>query len=90
MLEELSMRRFGEKLRYLRKQRSWTLKEFATCLGRISHGYISEIETGKKIPTLGFVLMVSRILDVPVDQLVKDELEVKIEKRYKISIKKRS
>jgi len=73
------MDRFGEKLRTLRTQNGMTLKELALTLGFSAHGYISEIETGKKRPTAEFVLNVARLFDVSTDQLLKDELELETE-----------
>lgn len=70
------MQRFGEKLRALRTGKQITLKELASALGLTAHGYISEIEAGKKKPTAEFVLKVARYFDVMTDELLKDELEV--------------
>jgi transcriptional regulator with XRE-family HTH domain len=70
------MQKFGEKLRVLRTGQDMTLKELAVALGLTAHGYISEIEAGKKKPTAEFVLKVSRFFKVTTDQLLKDEFEV--------------
>ena len=70
------MRRFGEKLRALRSNKQMTLKELAYALGLTAHGYISEIEAGKKKPTADFVLKVARYFKVSIDELMKDELEI--------------
>ncbi len=70
------MQRFGEKLRTLRQQRRMSLTELAQALGYVAHSYISAIETGKKQPTVEFVLKVSRLFGVSMDQLTKDELEI--------------
>lgn len=70
------MHRFGEKLRVLRTGKQMTLKELASSLGLTAHGYISEIEAGKKKPTAEFVLKVARFFKVTTDQLLKDEFEV--------------
>jgi len=72
------LRRFGEKLRMLRVNRDLTLKELAVALGYRAHGHISELEAGKKIPTVGFVLSVARFFDVSTDELLKDELELDV------------
>ena len=56
--------------------RQMTLKELASALGLTAHGYISEIEAGKKKPTADFVLKVARYFKVTTDQLLKDELDV--------------
>lgn len=66
--------RFGEKLRRLRMQQGLTLKELATELGYKTHAYLSELESGRKLPTAGLVLRVARFFDVPTDELLKDEL----------------
>lgn len=70
------MQRFGEKLRLLRQQRQMTLTELAQELGYVAHSYISAVETGKKQPTVDFVLKVSRLFAVSMDRLAKDELEI--------------
>lgn len=53
-----------------------TLTELADALGYEAHSYISAIETGKKQPTVEFVLKVSRLFEISMDQLTKDELDV--------------
>jgi transcriptional regulator with XRE-family HTH domain len=70
------MKRFGEKLHTLRISQEMTLKELAYALGLTAHGYISEIETGKKKPTAELVLKVARYFKVTTDDLLKDELEI--------------
>jgi transcriptional regulator with XRE-family HTH domain len=70
------MQRFGEKLRTLRTSKQMTLKELASALGLTAHGYISEMEAGKKKPTAEFVLKVARYFKISTDQLLKDELDV--------------
>jgi transcriptional regulator with XRE-family HTH domain len=70
------MHRFGEKLKGLRTSKHMTLKELASVFGLTAHGYISEIEAGKKKPTADFVLKVARYFNVTTDELMKDELEV--------------
>jgi transcriptional regulator with XRE-family HTH domain len=56
-----------------------TLKELANELGLTAHGYISELEAGKKMPTAEFVLNVARLFGVSTDELLRDELELKTE-----------
>lgn len=73
-----SIQRFGEKLKALRLARGLTLQQFAESLGYSAHGYISELEAGKKTPTVEFVLGVSQLYDVLIDELLKDELEITI------------
>ena len=72
------MQRFGEKLRSLRSRHGMTLKGLAENLGYKTHGYISEIEAGKKAPSVAFLLAVADLFGVSVDDLVKDEVEVNL------------
>lgn len=68
--------RFGQKLKSLRNQHKMTQTNLAEKLGYLSHSYLSDIEKGKKVPTVELVLSVSRLFDVSTDQLLKDELEL--------------
>jgi transcriptional regulator with XRE-family HTH domain len=70
------MQRFGEKLRALRLQSGMTLTELSNELGYSAHGYLSEIESGKKLPTVQLVLKVAELFNVTTDQLLKDTLEL--------------
>lgn len=70
------IQRFGEKLRALRVRRNMTLKELANELGLTAHGYISELESGKKMPTAELVLNVARLFEVTTDELLRDELNL--------------
>ena len=69
--------RFGEKLKRIREHEGLTLKEMADRLDLKAHGYISELEGGKKYPTVFLVLKVSRLFGVTTDVLLKDELNIK-------------
>jgi transcriptional regulator with XRE-family HTH domain len=70
------MLRFGEKLRSLRTTHGLTLQHLAADLGYATHAYISELESGKKVPTAALVLKVARRFGVSTDVLMKDELEL--------------
>lgn len=70
------MERFGEKLRALRTAHQLTLQQLAAVLGYATHAYISELEAGKKVPTVAFVLKVSELFHVTTDALLKDDLEL--------------
>ena len=78
MPKKQSIQRFGEKLHALRMQRGLTLKELALALGHAAHGYISELEAGKKLPTAELVLKVAHLFNVTTDQLLRDDLELDI------------
>jgi len=70
------MQRFGKKLGILREQRSLSMRELARELGFASHAHISRIESGKKQPTLEFVLVVAKFFEVSFDQLMNDDFEL--------------
>ena len=69
------MKRFGEKLLALRKHRGLTLREVGDMLG-VRDSYVGRMEKGKKTPNVAMLLKISRLFDVPTDQLIKDELEL--------------
>ncbi len=71
------MQRFGEKLHALRTAHELTLQQLAAELGYATHAYISELESGKKVPTAALVLKVARRFGVSTDVLMKDELDLK-------------
>ena len=70
------MERFGNKLHRLRKFHGLTLKQLALKLGYTTHSYLSEIETGVKMPTVDFVLKISHLFNVTTDELLKDNIEI--------------
>lgn len=78
MAEKPPVQRFGEKLKGLRVHHNMTLVELARLLGYATHGYLSELENGKKLPTIEFVLSIARLFNVTTDELLKDELELNL------------
>ncbi len=70
------MQRFGEKLRLIRTRGGMSLRQLASELGFSSHGYVGDLESGRKKPSLEVALKIARLFDVSVDSLVKDEIEV--------------
>jgi transcriptional regulator with XRE-family HTH domain len=84
------MEKFGEKLRVLRNQRRMTLQQLAGALGYTTHSYLSEIESGKKQPTIDLVLGVAQLFNVTTDELLKDHLELRVSSPKKKRISNRS
>lgn len=70
------MERFGEKLHLLRTSSNLTLRDLSSQLGYRTHSYLSEIESGSKIPTAALILKIAEMFNVTTDQLMRDELEV--------------
>ena len=65
-----------EKLRQLRLAKGYTQKQLAKKLGYNTHSHISELESGKAIPTAEFSLKTARLFAVSVDVLLDDELDL--------------
>ncbi|BDF78349.1 helix-turn-helix domain-containing protein [Pyramidobacter piscolens] len=59
----------GENLRRVRKQRGFTLKAIAEAVDS-SIGYIYEIETGCKTPSLSMLQKLAVALNAPVNELL--------------------
>ena len=70
------MQRFGEKMRALRKQRGMTIQKLARVLGYRTGSYITELEQGKKIPKMEFIAKVADVFGVPMETLMRDELDL--------------
>lgn len=77
------MEKFGEKLRALRIRSGLTLKDLAIALGLTAHGYLSELECGKKRPTADFAVKVANFFNVTTDELLRDEIEIKFRKTHR-------
>lgn len=69
------MKRFGEKMRKLRKQRGLTLVEVGDMLG-IYNTFVSRIELGQATPNAAMILKIADLFGVTTDQLMRDDLEV--------------
>jgi transcriptional regulator with XRE-family HTH domain len=53
-----------------------TYQQLADALGYAAPSYVYEIEAGKKIPTVAFVVKVARLFHVTTDALVFDEVDL--------------
>lgn len=70
------MQRFGEKLRTLRKQRKMTLQQLADAIEVTSDGFISNLEAGRRNPSIEVAIKIARLFDVSLDDLLLDEREL--------------
>lgn len=68
------MRRFGEKLAYLRTQRGLTLAELGKLLN-VHNTFVSQMEKGRKVPNAEMILKVANLFSVTTDYLMRDELD---------------
>jgi len=69
------MEKFGQKLRYLRQQRGYTLRTLAPMLG-VHYTQLNNIEHGTRQPSADLVLKVVELFGVNADQLIKDNVEI--------------
>ena len=53
-----------------------TMRDLADKLGLGTHGYIGDLESGRRQPSLELALQLAELFSVTVDQLARDELEV--------------
>lgn len=53
-----------------------TTTEVAQALGYAAHSHISEIENGKRAPSLKFAVKVAQLFNVTTDQLLNDAIEL--------------
>lgn len=71
---EAMIMRLGEKVRLLRQHAGMTQTELAEQAGLSSKGYISDVESGKKIPPAERILKLAMIFHVTTDFLLRDDL----------------
>jgi transcriptional regulator with XRE-family HTH domain len=69
----------GEKLRYLREKRKLTQADLAQKLGLARQGYVSNLETGRKAPSLELVVHIADVFGVTTDYLLRDSIPVESE-----------
>jgi transcriptional regulator with XRE-family HTH domain len=62
----------GGKLRMLRLERGWGQTEFARQLGLARRGYISNLELGRKLPSIDLVLAIADLFGISTDDLLLD------------------
>jgi transcriptional regulator with XRE-family HTH domain len=52
------------------------MRELADALNFKSHGFIGDLERGRKYPSLDLAVKIADYFGVTVDQLARDEMEV--------------
>jgi transcriptional regulator with XRE-family HTH domain len=67
--------RLGKKVRYLRERDGLSQSELAQAIGlsESSKGFISEIESGKKLPRAELLLRLADLFGVTTDYLLRDD-----------------
>ncbi len=69
----------GAKLRALRQQQRLTQGELAHQLGLARQGYISNLETGRKTPSLDLVVQIANLFGVTTDYLLRDAISITLD-----------
>jgi transcriptional regulator with XRE-family HTH domain len=69
---------FGQKLRYLRLKQNMLQAEAARQLNLARQGYVSNLETGRKEPSLELVVRVAVLFGVTTDYLLRDTIPVEL------------
>jgi transcriptional regulator with XRE-family HTH domain len=73
MMDAMSIeinRKFGDRLRRLRKKQNWTQVYMAEHSG-IDRSYISDMENGKKAVCLPTLQVIAKSFDISISQLLK-------------------
>ncbi len=70
------MKKLGEKIRALRKQRGLSLRQLACILEIKSHSHLDAIEAGKSMPLVELLVKIADLFEVSTDRLLKDDLEL--------------
>jgi transcriptional regulator with XRE-family HTH domain len=77
--EQISLRRFGEKLRRLRLEHALTQLDVAQQVELQTQAHISLLESGRSEPSLPLVLKVAEVFTVTTDYLLRDDLPIQDE-----------
>jgi transcriptional regulator with XRE-family HTH domain len=75
-VEQTGMRRFGEKLRTLRRNHGITLQALAHDLGYADHTFLSRVERGEKKPSTELIIAVAQKFNVKTDLLLMDDIDI--------------
>lgn len=78
-------RLLGEKLRHLRVQRNMNQGDVARELGLARQAFISNLEAGRKYPSLDTIVRISEFFGVSTDYLLKDSIPVESAEAHNLS-----
>lgn len=67
---------FGEKLRLLREKHNLTIRDLAKKLGYTTHGYLGNIEKGRRKPSLELGFKIAQLFNIPLEDLANDNIEI--------------
>jgi transcriptional regulator with XRE-family HTH domain len=65
---------FGERLRAARLRRGLSQRQFIQRLGLSSRSAVSDIESGRRLPSSALLTKIAEVLDVTTDELLRDSI----------------
>lgn len=69
-------KQLGMRIRYLRKNKKWSIEDLALEAG-INKNYLSDLERGKRNPTLNILEKIALSLDISLEELFKGISSIK-------------
>ena len=75
----------GGRIRELREEKDFSLREFAKKVGGISAAHISDIELGKRFPSDALLRKIAMLLEVPVEELQQYDNRAPVEDIKRLS-----
>jgi transcriptional regulator with XRE-family HTH domain len=85
MLTLMKTKTLGARIRELREDKDYSLREFAKKLGDISAAHISDIELGRRFPSDALLRKIAQLLGVPVEELQKYDNRAPVEDIKRLS-----
>jgi len=82
---ECMPRHLGEKLRHLRVRRNMSQADLAQQLGLARQAFISNLESGRKYPSLETIVKISEFFGISTDYLLKDSIPVESAEVHNLS-----
>lgn len=74
---------FGSKLRRLRLERDLTQTDLARQLNLARPAYVSNLEAGRRMPSLDLLVQIAELLEVTIEYLLRDDSPVEEKYYYK-------
>lgn len=72
---------FGDRLRVLRLHKGLSQRDLSLALGLASRAYISNLESGRKMPSPDMIVQVADLFGVTTDKLISDTISIQTDTR---------
>ena len=70
MLWRINMKRTGARIKELRRQSGYTVKDLQKALDPISYQAIYKWQQGQSLPSVDNLVILSELFQVPIDQII--------------------